>query len=48
MAALLDGGCALQNLHKGVLRDQELYLLKRAQQKLLRDQQSTLNSTDIK
>ena len=31
--------CCLQNLHKGVLRDKELYELKKAQQKLLQLQQ---------
>lgn len=33
-----------QNLHKGVLRDQELYMLKKAQHKLLEAQQANSKS----
>lgn len=29
----------MQNLHKGVIRDEELYRMKLAEQKLLREQQ---------
>ncbi len=38
--------CSLQNLHKGVLRDQELYMLKKAQHKLLKDKQVAQRSSD--
>lgn len=35
-----------ENLHKGVLRDQELYLLKKAQHKLLKEKQVVRRSSD--
>ena len=38
----------LQNLHKGVLRDQELYLLKKAEQKLLKSQQAQKEASQAK
>ena len=43
-------GCPhrLQNLHKGVLRDQELYLLKKAEQKLLKSQQAQKEASQAK
>lgn len=42
----MNRACSLQNLHKGVLRDQELYLLKKAQHKLLKEKQVARRSSD--
>lgn len=33
--------CPVQNLHKGVIRDEELYRMKLAEQKLLAEQKQT-------
>ena len=33
----------VQNLHKGVIRDEELYRMKLAEQKLMREQERTSN-----